>query len=183
MVIIIYRTAGNIGGQLNLAVWQLWKRPSNLSAIYVCACTHIICTELPLNLNPPIFLFRTLRTKPPNLKIANISGYMTLLEEDTMRCTQDSHLPHNNWEQTYIHTKWGGHKIQYCKIQYCMSGNEDYIKSFSQLTSHVRAESVDNSWLLFDCSTATAVVYLVYVWLMNILIPVAYGFGTKTSAS
>ena len=75
-----YRTAGNIGGQLNLAVWRLGKRPSNLnpsnlSAIYACACTHIICTELPLNLNPPIFLFRPLGTKPSNLKIANISGY------------------------------------------------------------------------------------------------------------
>ena len=42
---------------------------------YACACTHIICTELPPNLNPPIFLFRPLGTKPPNLKIANISGY------------------------------------------------------------------------------------------------------------
>ena len=36
----IYRTAGNIGGELNLAVWRLAKRPSNLnpsnlSAIYV----------------------------------------------------------------------------------------------------------------------------------------------------
>ena len=84
---IIYRTAENIGGQLNLAVWRLGKRPSNLnpsilSAIYAtyilfyaCACAHIICTELPPNLNPPIFLFRPLRTKPPNLKIANISGY------------------------------------------------------------------------------------------------------------
>ena len=35
-----YRTAGNIGGQLNLAVWRLAKRPSNLnpsnlSAIYI----------------------------------------------------------------------------------------------------------------------------------------------------
>ena len=39
---------------------------------------HIICTELPPNLNPPIFLFRPLRTKPPNLKIANISGYTVL---------------------------------------------------------------------------------------------------------
>ena len=79
---IYYRTAGNIGGQLNLAVWRLGKRPSNLSAIYatyilfyVCACAHIICTELPPNLNPPIFLFRPLGTKRPNLKIANISGY------------------------------------------------------------------------------------------------------------
>ena len=33
-------------------------------------------SELPPNLNPPIFLFRPLGTKPPNLKIANISGYM-----------------------------------------------------------------------------------------------------------
>ena len=76
----VYRTAGSIGGQLNLAVWRLGKRPSklnpsNLSAIYACACAHIICTKLPPNLNPPIFLFRPLRTKPPNLKIANISGY------------------------------------------------------------------------------------------------------------
>ena len=77
---LYYRTAGNIGGELNLAVWRLGKRPSNLnpstlSAIYMCACAHIICTELPPNLNPPIFLFRPLGTKPPNLKIANISGY------------------------------------------------------------------------------------------------------------
>jgi len=45
--------------------------------IYVLfyACVHIICTELPPNLNPPIFLFRPLGTKPPNVKIANISGY------------------------------------------------------------------------------------------------------------
>ena len=42
---------------------------------YACACAHIICMELPPNLNPPIFLFRPLGTKPPNLKIANISGY------------------------------------------------------------------------------------------------------------
>ena len=42
---------------------------------YACACVHIICMELPPNLNPPIFLFRPLGTKPPNLKIANISGY------------------------------------------------------------------------------------------------------------
>ena len=50
-----YHTAGNIGGQLNLAVWRLGKRPSNLSAIYACACAcaHIIYTELPPNLNPP----------------------------------------------------------------------------------------------------------------------------------
>ena len=27
----MYRTAGNIGGQLNLAVWWLGKRPSNLN--------------------------------------------------------------------------------------------------------------------------------------------------------
>ena len=56
------------------------------------------------------------------------------------------------------HTKWGGHKIQYCKIQCCMSGNDglqkqDQIKSFSQLTSH----SVLKVWLS-DRSTATAVV-------------------------
>ena len=83
--ICYYHTAGNIGGQLNLAVWRLEKRqsnlnPSNLSAIYATyvlfyACAHIICTELPPNLNPPIFLFRLLGTKLPNLKIANISGY------------------------------------------------------------------------------------------------------------
>ena len=41
------------------------------------------------------------------------------------------------------------HKIQYCKIQYCMPGNDglqkqDYLKSFSQLTSHVHDECVDN---------------------------------------
>ena len=42
---------------------------------YSCACAHIICTELPPNLNLPIFLFRPLGTKPPNLRIANISGY------------------------------------------------------------------------------------------------------------
>ena len=78
--VYIYCTAGNIGGELNLAAWRLEKRPSNLnpsnlSAIYACACAHIICMELPPNLNPPIFLFRPLGTKPPNLKIANISGY------------------------------------------------------------------------------------------------------------
>ena len=38
-VMVQYRIAGNIGGQLNLAVWRLGKRPSNLnpsnlSAIY-----------------------------------------------------------------------------------------------------------------------------------------------------
>ena len=82
---ITYRTAGNIGGQLNLAVWRLGKRPSNLnlsnlSPIYACACVHIIYTELPPNLNPPIFLFRPLGIKPPNLKIANISGYTVLAE-------------------------------------------------------------------------------------------------------
>ena len=83
----LYCTTGNIGGQLNLAVWLFGKRPSNLNPsnlsviyatyvlFYVCACTHIICTELPPNLNPPIFFFRPLGTKPPNLKIANISGY------------------------------------------------------------------------------------------------------------
>ena len=88
----IYRTAGNIGGQLNLAVWRLAKRPSNLnpsnlSAIYVYIYIRIILrvrvrayymSELPPNLNPPIFLFRPLGTKPPNLKIANISGYTVL---------------------------------------------------------------------------------------------------------
>ena len=42
---------------------------------YTCECAHIICMELPPNLSPPIFLFRSLGTKPPNLKIANISGY------------------------------------------------------------------------------------------------------------
>ena len=52
--------------------------PSNLSAIYACVCAHIICTELPPNLNLPIFLFRPLGTKLPNLKIANISGYTVL---------------------------------------------------------------------------------------------------------
>ena len=41
----------------------------------------IICTELPPNLNPPIFLFRLLGTKPPNLKIANISGYTVVSYE------------------------------------------------------------------------------------------------------
>ena len=83
-----YHTAGNIGGQLNLALWRLGKRPSNLNPsnlsviyatyvlFYPCACAHIICTELPPNLNLPIFLFRPLGTKPPNLKIANIYGYM-----------------------------------------------------------------------------------------------------------
>ena len=75
-----YRTAGNIGGQLNLAVWWLGKRLSNLnlsnlSAIYANKGAHIICTELPPNLNPLIFLFQPLGTKPPNLKIANISRY------------------------------------------------------------------------------------------------------------
>ena len=65
---LTYRTAGNIGGELNLAVWRLGKRPSNLnpsnlSAIYACACAHIICTELPPNLNLPIFLFWPLGTK------------------------------------------------------------------------------------------------------------------------
>ena len=43
--------------------------------VCACACAHIICTELLPNLNPPIFLFWALGTKPPNLKIANISGY------------------------------------------------------------------------------------------------------------
>ena len=42
---------------------------------YTCACAHIICTELPPNLNLPIFLFWPLGTKLPNLKFANISGY------------------------------------------------------------------------------------------------------------
>ena len=81
---LVYRTAGNIGGEINLAVWRLGKRPSNLnpsnlSAIYACTCAHIICTELLPNLNPPIFLFRPLGTKPPNLKIANISGYTVVV--------------------------------------------------------------------------------------------------------
>ena len=101
-----YRTAGNIGGQLNLAVWQLGKRPSNLnpsnlSAIYAinhaptirdlhsCACMYIrytcsICTELPPNLNPPIFIFWPLGTKPPNLKIANISSYTVCQHVDAL---------------------------------------------------------------------------------------------------
>ena len=79
--LIVYRTAGNIGGQLNLAVWRLGKQPSNLnpsnlSATYANKGTRIICTELPPNLNQPIF--RLLRTKPPNLKIANISGYTVI---------------------------------------------------------------------------------------------------------
>ena len=73
-----------------MAVWRLGKRPSNLnpsnlSAIYTCACAHIICTELPPNLNPPIFLFRLLGTKPPNLKIVNISGY-TVYYRDIVIC-------------------------------------------------------------------------------------------------
>ena len=38
----------------------------------------IRCKAQPPNLNPPIFLFRSLGTKPPNLKIANISGYTVL---------------------------------------------------------------------------------------------------------
>ena len=33
------------------------------------------CEAPPPNLNPPIFLFRPLGTKPPNLMTANISGY------------------------------------------------------------------------------------------------------------
>ena len=42
---IIYRTAGNIGGQLNLAFWRSGKRssnlnPSNLSAIYANKGMH-----------------------------------------------------------------------------------------------------------------------------------------------
>ena len=49
---------------------------------YMCACVHIICTELPPNLNPPIFLFRPLGTKPPNLKITNISSYTISLLVD-----------------------------------------------------------------------------------------------------
>ena len=36
-----YRTAGNIGGQLNLAVWQLGERPSNLNPSNLSAITYI----------------------------------------------------------------------------------------------------------------------------------------------
>ena len=51
------------------------KFKCDLRMFYACVCAHIICTELPPNLNPPIFLFQPLGTKPPNLKIANISSY------------------------------------------------------------------------------------------------------------
>ena len=44
----IYRMAGNIGGELNLAVWWLGKRPSNinpsnLNAIYANKDMHVLC--------------------------------------------------------------------------------------------------------------------------------------------
>ena len=51
---------------------------------YACACAHIIYTELPPNLNPPIFLFQPLGTKPPNLKIANISSYTVCQHVDAL---------------------------------------------------------------------------------------------------
>ena len=37
-----YRIAGNIGGDLNLAVWRSGKRPPNLNPSNF-ACAHIIC--------------------------------------------------------------------------------------------------------------------------------------------
>ena len=46
---------------------------------YACG----ICMEVPPNLNLPICLFRRLGTKPPNLKIANISGYTIIAESFT----------------------------------------------------------------------------------------------------
>ena len=43
MMLKMYRIAGNIDGDLNLAVWRSGKRPSNLNpSNFVCA--HIICT-------------------------------------------------------------------------------------------------------------------------------------------
>ena len=46
----IYRMARNIGGELNLAVWQLGKRPSNLNAIYTNKDMYVLCTYDVLNL-------------------------------------------------------------------------------------------------------------------------------------
>ena len=63
------------------AIFKSVKFKCNLRTyilFYVCACVHIVCMELPPNLNPSIFLFRLLGTKLPNLKITNISGYTVL---------------------------------------------------------------------------------------------------------
>ena len=62
------------------------KSTCPLCNMHVCACAHIICMaryavglgEVPPNLNLPILLFGPLRTKPPNLKTTNISGYTVL---------------------------------------------------------------------------------------------------------
>ena len=45
----------------------------NVLAMFIM--TVLRCKAPPPNLNPPIFVFRPLGTKPPNLMTANISGY------------------------------------------------------------------------------------------------------------
>ena len=63
-------------------------------------CTYVlfyacgICTEIPPNLNQPIFLFRPLGTKPSNLKIANISGYTVCSIMPRTRISNASLLSH-----------------------------------------------------------------------------------------
>ena len=90
---------------------------------------YYTCTELPPNLNPPIFLFRLLGIKPPNLKIANISGY-TVCKNFGVKTSSKLHIPSENIMGGYLFTC--GSPVGFCFYFYMGS-----IISYTRLVVHV----------------------------------------------
>ena len=78
---ICYRILEKFGGKINLVVGslryscQIKNLPIFLCYTYTCIYVWRYRTILPY-LNPPIFLFWPLKTKPPNLRTANISAIL-----------------------------------------------------------------------------------------------------------
>ena len=79
LALYIYRMARDIGGEFNLADWQLYERTAKLNSANAYACTRLYqaCTETPPNYNPPIMGGKA---NPPNITPANISCSMVICD-------------------------------------------------------------------------------------------------------
>ena len=77
---LLYRIAGKLGRELNLAVWRFAPttvklKSANISYTHICIWRS---RTKPPNLNPPIFSLELILGDPPNLIPAKFSSYTVI---------------------------------------------------------------------------------------------------------
>ena len=101
-------------GSLAVCVMTAKLKSANISVLTLYVYIRRMTIPYgPPNLNLPMFLFRRLWTKPPNLKTANISGYtvdhLTVCIVYNVSPAPASYnyisLPHCRYEESTIHTR------------------------------------------------------------------------------